>query len=126
MTSPHILVVDDQPDIRILLHMFFKRLGLSVVQAEDGQDGVDKARALRPDMIVMDIQMPRKTGLEAVRELRADPQFASTPIVALTAYARVHVPAELMRAGFTHVLFKPVDFSVLQQIVTDALSARMP
>jgi CheY-like chemotaxis protein len=126
MTSPHILVVDDQPDIRILLHMFFKRLGLSVVQAEDGQDGVDKARALRPDMIVMDIQMPRKTGLEAVRELRADPQFASTPIVALTAYARVHVPAELMHAGFTHVLFKPVDFSVLQQIVTDALSARMP
>jgi CheY-like chemotaxis protein len=126
MTSPHILVVDDQPDIRHLLSMFFSRCGFTVSQAEDGQDGIEMARALHPDVIVMDIQMPRKTGLEAVRELRTDPQFAHKPILAITAYAHVHVPTELAHAGFNHVLFKPIDFGVLQQIVTDELAAHVP
>lgn len=122
MESPHVLIVDDQPDILMLLDIFFRQQGFTVSQARDGQAGVDAARELVPDVIVMDIQMPRKTGIEAVRELRADARFAATPIIALTAYAHVHVPVDMIRAGFDHALFKPIDFAVLQELIKEALS----
>lgn len=119
-----LLVVDDEPDIRQLLRIFFERLGYAVTLAADGQFAVEQARRQPPDLIVMDIQMPRKSGLEAVRELRDDPRFASTPIFALTAYARVHAPAEIIRAGFDQAIFKPVDFSALQTTIERALRQR--
>lgn len=121
MTSPHVLIVDDQPDILMLLDIFFKQQGFTVSKARDGQAGIDKAREVSPDVIIMDIQMPRKTGLEAVRELRADERFVTTPIIALTAYAHVHVPVDMIRAGFDHALFKPIDFIMLQKLIADAL-----
>src|SRR6476659_7584417 len=105
-----ILVVDDEPDVLMLLRLFFERLGHIVYRARDGQEAVEVARQCQPDMILMDIQMPRKTGIEAVRELRADPRFASTPMLALSAYARVYLPADVIRAGFDQMLFKPFDF----------------
>jgi two-component system cell cycle response regulator DivK len=72
----------------------------------------------------MDIQMPRKDGVEAVRELRADPCFAGTPIIALTAHVRSYVPAEVMRAGFDEVLAKPFDFEQVSGVI-EALLQRV-
>jgi CheY-like chemotaxis protein len=119
-----ILVVDDEPDVLVLLRLFFERLGHIVYRARDGQEAVEVARQCQPDMILMDIQMPRKTGIEAVRELRADPRFASTPMLALTAYARVYLPADVIRAGFDQMLFKPFDFAQLGDIVSALLRDR--
>jgi CheY-like chemotaxis protein len=119
-----ILVVDDEPDVLMLLRLFFERLGHIVYRARDGQEAVEVARQCQPDMILMDIQMPRKTGIEAVRELRADPRFASTPMLALSAYARVYLPADVIRAGFDQMLFKPFDFGQLGDIVSELLPDR--
>jgi CheY-like chemotaxis protein len=125
MISHHsILVVDDEPDVQMLLRLFFERLGHRVYAARDGQEAIDVARRYIPDVIVMDIQMPRKTGIEAVQELRADPIFAATPIIALTAHIRSFVPAEVMRLGFDEVLSKPFDFDQVYQVI-DALLQRV-
>lgn len=124
MRKYKLLVVDDEPDIRQLLKIFFERSGYDVALAVDGQAAVEQARRLSPDLIMMDIQMPRKSGLEAVRELRGDPRFVDTPIIAITAYARVHTPAEIIRAGFDQAIFKPVDFTLLQAMIDNALRNR--
>jgi two-component system, cell cycle response regulator DivK len=124
MPQYRILVVDDEPDVQMLLRMFFERQGHTVYRARDGEEAIEVARRCIPDLILMDIQMPRKTGVEAVRELRADPQFADTPMLALTAYARMYLPADMIRAGFDQVLFKPFDFGQLQAVVGELLRGR--
>jgi CheY-like chemotaxis protein len=117
MSQHCILVVDDEPDVRMLLRLFFERRGYAVCLARDGEEAIEVARQQRPSLVVMDIQMPRKTGIEAVVELRADPRFADTPMVALTAYARMFLPADIIRAGFDEVIFKPFDFGQVEAIV---------
>jgi CheY-like chemotaxis protein len=83
---------------------------------------MEVARQHSPDLVVMDIQMPRKTGVEAVTELRADPRFVDTPIVALTAYAYNFQPADMLRAGFDQVIFKPFNFPQVEATVGELLA----
>ena len=71
-----ILVVDDDPVILQLLQVNFEMEGFTVITAADGQEGVDRTRADRPDVIVSDVMMPSKSGLELVAELKADPDTA--------------------------------------------------
>jgi two-component system alkaline phosphatase synthesis response regulator PhoP len=121
MPHPSILVADDEPDVQMLLRLFFERQGHQVFSARDGQEAVDVARRHTPDIMVMDIQMPRMTGIEAVRVLRADPIFANTPIIALTAHVRSYVPAEVMHVGFDTVLAKPFDFGQVYAVISALL-----
>lgn len=118
------LVVDDEPDIRQLLRIFFERQGFTIYLANDGKAGIDLAKRHQPDIILMDIQMPFMSGLDAVRYLRTDPSFASTPILALTAYARVNVAADIIRAGFDEALYKPIDFGMLHATVQEAMQRK--
>lgn len=124
MSNITLLVVDDEPDIRQLLRIFFERQGYTVLLASDGRIGVTLARQHGPDLILMDIQMPQMNGIEAVRLLRTDPRFAATPIIALTAYARVHVAADIIRAGFDEAVYKPIDFVGLQELVEGTVRKR--
>lgn len=117
MSNSTVLVVDDEADIRQLLRIFFERQGFRVLLANDGVSAITTAQHYSPDLILMDIQMPFKTGIEAVSDLRADMRFTKTPIIALTAYARVQVAADLIRAGFDEALYKPIDFPALQHTV---------
>ncbi len=121
MKRPRILIVEDERDLQSLLRLFFERQGYTVYDARDGQEAVEVARRKLPDLILMDIQMPRKTGIEAVQELRADPRFANTPILAITAHARNYLPPDIIRAGFDHVIIKPFDFQEIIDRVTEAL-----
>lgn len=124
MKRHRILIVEDERDLQSLLRLFFERQGYTVYDARDGQEAIEVARRKLPDLIMMDIQMPRKTGIEAVQELRADPRFAHTPILAITAHARNYLPPDIIRAGFDHVILKPFDFQEIIDRVTDALRYR--
>jgi CheY-like chemotaxis protein len=121
MQQHRILIADDELDVQMLLCLFFERQGHTIIRARDGQEAVTVATSQPPDLILMDIQMPRKTGIEAVQELRADPRFANTPIIAITAHARSFLPSDILRAGFDQIIFKPFDFAEVEARVCQAM-----
>ena len=114
MQHYRILIADDEVDVQMLLCLFLERQGYGIIRARDGQEAVRAAMEHCPDLIMMDIQMPRKTGIEAVRDLRADPRFADTPILAITAHARSFLPSDILRAGFDQIVFKPFEFGEIE------------
>jgi two-component system alkaline phosphatase synthesis response regulator PhoP len=81
-----VLIIDDEPDLVEMLRMALERK-FEVIVAFNGKEGVAKAKGEKPDAIVLDIMMPEKDGLAACRELKGDPQTASTPILILTGVA---------------------------------------
>ena len=86
-------------------------------EAADGLEAIEKAKQLRPDIVLMDISMPHMDGLEAIRRLREDPRFGSVPIVALTALAMPGDRERCLEAGATEYLSKPVDLKSLVRML---------
>jgi two-component system, cell cycle response regulator DivK len=82
-----ILVVEDQQDNRQILRDLLTNSGFDVLEAEDGQSGVNAAKSQRPDLILMDIQLPVLDGYEATRQIKSDPNLKSIPIIVVTSYA---------------------------------------
>jgi len=89
--SKQILIVDDEPNIVISLEFLMKREGFAVAVARDGEEGLNAIRALHPDLVVLDVMMPKRNGFEVLEAVRADPDLAGVRIVMLTAMGR---PAE--------------------------------
>jgi signal transduction histidine kinase/ActR/RegA family two-component response regulator len=116
-----VLVADDAPDLRALTVLHLKRLGLTVLQAQDGQQAVDIALQALPNAILMDMEMPLLHGLEAVKILRA--KGFSAPILAMTAHAGEPHRTLALAAGCNDVLAKPVKFSVLRAVLDGALAS---
>jgi two-component system cell cycle response regulator DivK len=85
--SRRILVVDDQEDLRGVLRDLLIGSGYTVIEAADGEAGVAKAKSDRPDLILMDIQMPVMDGYEATRLIKVDPDLEPIPIVAVSSFA---------------------------------------
>ena len=112
--SQKILVVEDNGDSRDLIHVILTRMGFTVVDALDGEEGLYKAHAEHPDLIITDIGMPHLDGIGMIRELRAQSYFKELPIVALTSYGRKQRD-EALEAGANCVLKKP---SALDSLVT--------
>lgn len=83
-----VLVVDDDRDIRDLVTFKLEQAGYEVRQAEDGLQALDAVRAWAPDLVVLDVMMPGLSGIDVVRELRADPASSATPVILLTAKAQ--------------------------------------
>jgi CheY-like chemotaxis protein len=102
-----ILVAEDHRDSRDALRALLEASGYSVHLAADGAEAVEQALALRPDLILMDIMMPRLDGLSATRLLREESVMAQTPILALTAMDNAREPA--LAAGCDDYLRKPID-----------------
>ncbi len=103
-----VLLVEDDPDNRIIFRTILEFHGHRVVEAADGEAGVELARSTRPDMILMDITLPRLDGWSAIRLLRDGPETAAIPIVALTALV---LEADRVRAaelGCVGYLSKPI------------------
>jgi two-component system cell cycle response regulator DivK len=82
-----ILIVEDQEDLRGVLRDLLVGSGYAVVEAADGQVGVEKARSERPDLILMDIQLPVIDGYEATRQIKADPTLKATPVITVSSFA---------------------------------------
>jgi len=104
-----ILVVDDDPVILQLLQVNFEMEGFAVLTAADGQDGVARTRADRPDVVVSDVMMPRMSGLELVAVLKGDPDTADIPILLLTAKAQQADIGAGIDAGADDYVTKPFE-----------------
>jgi two-component system cell cycle response regulator DivK len=115
--SSRILVADDNPASRELIREVLEMSGYDVVEAADGRDAVVRAREHVPDLVLVDIQMPRLDGYGVLRELRADPLFSRLRVVALTAYAMQGDRDRALDSGFDGYITKPVDIAALRQEV---------
>lgn len=112
-----ILTVDDSASIRQMVSFTLKSSGYEVTEAVDGQDGLDKAKAKAYDLILSDQNMPRMDGLTLIKNLRALPQYRSTPILMLTTEAGDAMKAAGKAAGATGWLVKPFDPQKLVEVV---------
>ncbi len=108
-----ILVVEDNEMNRDMLRRRLERKGFSVVVASDGEEGIETAKALKPDLIIMDLSLPRIDGWEASRRLKADETTRGIPIIALTAHAMSTDKDRALGSGCDDFDTKPVDFSRL-------------
>jgi len=109
MPDSTILVVDDDPVIQKLLEVNFSIEGYQVEVAGDGLEALEKAKAVSPDLIVLDVMMPRMNGLEAAKALKADPETASIPIIMLSAKAQDIDQDAGREAGVDLYMTKPFD-----------------
>lgn len=107
--SVQVLIVDDDEDIRQFVKIALGLGGFDVIEGVDGIDGIAKAIESRPDVIVMDVMMPRLDGVGAVKELRADGRVSHIPIIMLTAKTQVSDKIEGLEAGADDYLTKPFD-----------------
>lgn len=115
--AKRILTVDDSKTMRDMLLMTLKRAGYDVIQAEDGQDGLNKLEAGGADVIITDINMPIMDGITFIKECRMRSAFSSTPILTLTTESSATKKAEGRNAGATGWIVKPFNPDKLLRVV---------
>lgn len=116
-----ILLVEDDPDIRELVAYKLTRGGFQVVEAADGFAALQAARIRPPDAVILDMGLPRLSGIEVCRELRAAPATAAVPIIMLTGAVRLQELEQAYAAGASDYLVKPFSPRELQRRVEAAL-----
>src|SRR5262245_7871781 len=114
--TKRILVVEDQEDLHGVLRDLLTGSGYVVAEAVDGQAGVEDTRSERPDLVLMDIQMPVLDGYEATRQIKADPDLKTTPVIAVSSVAMKGDEEKARAAGCDHYVTKP--YSPLQLLRT--------
>ena len=107
MSAKTILYVEDNEANRMIVRDLLKRTKYQLFEAHDGEEGVAKALEIRPGLILMDIQLPKISGLEAIRRLRGEALTAATPIIAITSFALSGDEQKAKQAGATAYLAKP-------------------
>ena len=112
-----ILIADDKATSRELFRTVLERQGYAVTEAADGEEALQKALAEPPDLILLDLQMPRRSGYEVLGELRKDPRHGEVPIIAITASAMQGDREKALAAGFTGYMAKPVALVHLREEV---------
>ena len=114
MTVPKTILCADDSQTALTMHqMILKSQGYRVVTAQDGFEAVTKAGLERPDLILMDVVMPRMTGFEAVKQIRTDAATRSIPVIMVTTRAEPKVIETCFQAGCNDYVNKPVDGAVL-------------
>lgn len=108
MTAPVVLLVDDNEDCRIIYGATLRHAGYTVRTAMDGLQCLSSVAESVPDLILLDIGMPRMDGMEALAQLKQDPQAQKVPVVAVSARVGKERQDAVLSAGFIEVLLKPV------------------
>jgi two-component system cell cycle response regulator DivK len=119
-----ILIVEDNPPNMRLMEMILRGKGYTLLKATDGEEALDVALRGQPDLVVMDVQLPKLNGLEATRRLRQIPVFSHTPIIALTAYAMKGDKEKIIDAGCDAYLSKPINTRELPLVIAEVLQRR--
>jgi twitching motility two-component system response regulator PilG len=117
-----VLIVDDTKTITSLLQVYLMGMGLEFVEAKDGEDGLKKARELRPDLIISDVRMPVMDGFELCAAVRSDEQLHQTPLVLLTKLTDEASREKGRLVGATAFLTKPISSDELREKVSQLLS----
>lgn len=122
-----ILIVEDNPANLYLLNYLLTAHGHTTESAADGIDGLDRVRAVRPDLVLCDLQMPRLDGYEVLRQIREDPSLAKVAVIAVTAYSMPGDRIRVTQAGFDGYLTKPFNpETVVAQVEAYLAAARSP
>ncbi len=112
-----VLVADDKDTGRELVRTVLEDCDYEVFEAGDGMEALERAREVRPDLIILDLHMPRLDGFAVIKELRRDESFANTPVMALTASAMMGDRERALAAGFTGYIAKPIRLATLRSEV---------
>jgi CheY-like chemotaxis protein len=119
--APTVLVAEDDADIRLMMKMLLGMKGYRVIEARDGQETLDVACESRPDLILMDLQLPRLNGFAVTRFLRQTDGLRGVPIIVVSG----HDPAKhrnlALAAGCNAYVQKPIDFDTLDAMILDLL-----
>ena len=119
-----ILVVDDDPNTARVVSGWYKGRPVQVLEARDGDEGVRLAVSEKPDIILMDLMMPRTNGFEASRRLRADPSTNGIPVILLSARREPQTKREAFDAGIDHYVEKPFDLAEMDSRIRSMLEKR--
>jgi CheY-like chemotaxis protein len=126
MSAPLILLAEDNEMTITLVSAYLQQQGYQVMVVRNGEEALDTAREYHPDLVLMDIQMPRMDGLEATRHMRARPELASIPVVALTALALPGDRERCLEAGANEYVSKPVSLKQLRYVLETLLEQHVP
>src|SRR5262245_54834038 len=117
-----VLICDDEPSIRELIRISLLDGPYDFVEADDGVESLELARRVRPDVVILDMMMPRMTGLEVLRAIRQEKDLADTPVVVLTAQPNTREQA--LAAGADVVMVKPFEPEQIAAAVQEVLAER--
>ena len=121
MANQRVLVVEDNRDNMILIVDVLESLDYDVIQAQDGEQGVSLANSERPDLILMDLSLPKMDGWEAARTIKANDELKQIPIIALTAHAMMGDRERALEAGCDDYMTKPINLQTLATMLTTFL-----
>ena len=124
MAGELVLVVEDNDKNRKLVRDVLKHKGYEVIEAETGEDGVRLAKEHLPVLVLMDIQLPGINGIEALRQLRADPATAAIPVIAVTASVMASDRRNIVDAGFDGYVGKPLNLKEFLDAVAAAVAGK--
>jgi len=121
-----ILYIEDNEQNLYLVTYILEKHGYEVFAARDGREGIDRAAVVRPDLILLDIQLPLMDGYAVARQLRTNPDLAGIPIVAVTSYAMAGDRDKALAAGCTGYIEKPINPDTFKQQVEQHFPRRNP
>ena len=121
--KPLILVVEDNERNRKLMRTILEFRGYEVVDLEDGEPALGTAKARKPVLVLMDIELPKLDGISALGQLRADPETASIPVIAVTASVTPSERDRVVAAGFNAYISKPIDVTSFGEMVDRVVKA---
>lgn len=116
-----LLIIEDEEILRTLLARALTSEGFEIIQAEDGEAGLNSIRANQPDIIITDMSLPKMTGWQLVEAVRKDPDVGTTPIIALSAHATAEDRTAAYNAGVSAYEEKPADIARLKEHISNLL-----
>lgn len=124
MARPRVLIVEDEPHIVLSLEFLLQREGYETTAAADGEEGLALVRRLRPDVVLLDIMMPRRNGYEVCQAIKADPELRRIPVIMLSAKAQEVEVLRGLELGATAYIAKPFGNAEVLEAVRAALEPR--
>jgi two-component system cell cycle response regulator DivK len=124
--TKRVLIADDNPVSRELIREILEYDHYEVIEAGDGGEALEKLRHHRPDLALLDIQMPVKDGNTVIQEIRGDPQLSHLPVAALTAYAMQGDREKALALGFNAYITKPIEITDFRARVAELLGKPAP